>query len=105
MNGIDVSDPTRNFTTHEWEALGASNRALVMQMKNRANNPNTGGQGHGRGQEHNDNTRNANVNVSSVTFEDTREQISNQSEGPRSEHGGRNGRGFGRAAYGGQQSS
>ena len=106
MNGIDVSDPTRNFTTHEWEALGASNRALVMQMRNRANDRNTGGRGRGRGREHNDNTRNANANVSSVTFqEDTREQISNQSDGSRNERGGRNGRGFGRGAYGGQQSS
>ena len=47
INGIDVSDPTRNFTNQEWEALGASNRALVMQMRNHANNPNAGGRGSG----------------------------------------------------------
>jgi hypothetical protein len=44
MNGIDVSDPTRNFTTQEWETLGPANRALVTEMRNRAN-----GQGRGTG--------------------------------------------------------
>ena len=43
MNGIDVSDPTRNFMNQEWEALGASNRSLVLQMRNHANNPNARG--------------------------------------------------------------
>ena len=106
MNGIDVSDPTRNFTNQEWEALRASNQSLVLQMRNRANNPHARGRGHGRGREHNDNTWNASANVSAVTFEgDAPEQNSNQSEGLCSERGGRNGRGFGRGAYGSQQSS
>ena len=106
MNGIDVSDPTRNFMNQEWEALGASNRSFILQMRNRTNNPNAGGRGHGRGQNNNDNTRNASANVSSVTFEgDAPKQNSNQSEGLCSERGGRNGRGFGHGAYGSQQSS
>ena len=106
MNGIDVSDPTRNFTNQEWEALGASNRSLILQMRNRPNNTNAGGRGRGRGREHNDNTRNTSANVSAVTFEgDAPEQNSNPSDGSRSERGGRNGRGFGRGAYGSQQSS
>ena len=84
MNGIDVSDP--NFTNQEWEALGASNRALVLQMRNHANNPNAGGRGHGRGQNDNDNMQNTSANVSSVTFEgNAPEQNSNQPEGSRSE--------------------
>ena len=82
MNGIDVSDPTHNLMHQEWEALGASNQALLLQMRNCANNPNAGGQGHGRGWDNNDNTQNASANVSSVTFEgDTPKQSSNQSEG------------------------
>ena len=98
INGIDVTDPTCNFTSQEWEALGASNRVLVMQMRNCANNPNgsnTGGQGHGRGWDHNDNMCNASANVSSVTFEsDVQEQNLNQSEGTRSECSRCNGHGF-----------
>jgi hypothetical protein len=46
------------------------------------------------------------ANVSSVTFEnDGQEHNSGQSEGTRSERGGRNGRGFGRGAYGPQNRS
>ena len=106
MNGIDVSDLTRNFTTQEWEALGASNQSLILQMRNHTNNPNTRGRGCGQGQEHNNNTQNTSANVSAVTFEgDAPEQNSNQSEGSCSEHGGRNGRGFGHGVYGSQQSS
>ena len=38
INGIDVSDPTRNFTAQEWEALGPNNGCTtVLQMRNRAN--------------------------------------------------------------------
>jgi hypothetical protein len=47
-----VSDPTRNFTAQEWEALGAANRALVMEMRHRANGQqgrNAGGRGRGTG--------------------------------------------------------
>ena len=109
INGIDISNPTRNFTSQEWEALGPG-RALVMQMRNRANgqnnNNNGGGRGRGRGRGHSDNNRNASATVSSVTFEDeVQEQDGTQSEGTRNERGGRNGRGFGQGAYGGQQRS
>jgi hypothetical protein len=40
-----VSDPMRNFTAQEWETLGAANRALVYEMRHRAN----GQQGRGTG--------------------------------------------------------
>ena len=86
INGIDVTDPTYNFSSQEWEALGPANRALTMQMRNHANGPNscnTGGQGCGRGQSHSDNAHNnASANVSFVTFEDeVQEQDASQSEG------------------------
>ena len=48
MNGIDVSDPMRNFSAQEWETLGPANRALVMEMRHHANGQQgrgTGGQG------------------------------------------------------------
>jgi hypothetical protein len=31
INGVNISDPTRNFTSAEWDALGDS-RAIVLQM-------------------------------------------------------------------------
>jgi hypothetical protein len=36
INGTDVSDPMWNFTAQEWETLGPTNRALVMEMRNHA---------------------------------------------------------------------
>jgi hypothetical protein len=99
INGIDISDPTRNFTSQEWEALGPANRTLVMEMRNR--NASSGGRGRGRGRGRGEGTRNASATASSVTFDgDTHEQGSAQSDNARSERGGRNGRGFGRGAYG-----
>jgi hypothetical protein len=108
INGIDVSDPTRNFTAQEWETLGPANRALVMEMRNRASGQGrgTGGRGRGRGRGRDNDEGGRSVNVSSVTFEDdAQEHNSGQSEGTRSERGGRNGRGFGRGAYGPQNRS
>ena len=108
INGVDISDPTRNFTSAEWDALG-DGRAIVLQMRNRAsgrgNNNQGGGRGRGRGRGRGDGNRNASAtNVSSVTFEDeVQEQNGVQSEGTRNERGGRNGRGFGRGAYGNSQ--
>jgi len=99
INGIDISDPTQNFTSQEWEALGPANRTLVMEMRNR--NASSGGRGRGRGRGRGEGTRNASATASSVTFDgDTHEQGSAQSDNARSERGGRNGRGFGRGAYG-----
>ena len=108
INGVDISDPMRNFTSAEWDALG-DGRAIVLQMRNRAsgrgNNNQGGGRGRGRGRGRGDGNRNASAtNVSSVTFEDeAQEQNGVHSEGTRNERGGRNGRGFGRGAYGNSQ--
>jgi hypothetical protein len=103
-----VSDPTRNFTAQEWEALGAANRALVMEMRHRANGQqgrNAGGRGRGTGRGRGHETDGRSANISAVTFEDGSEQHDSQSEATRSERGGRSGRGFGRGAYGPQNRS
>jgi hypothetical protein len=109
INGVDISDPTRNFTSQEWDTLGEG-RAIVMQMRNRANgrgNNNQGtGRGRGRGRGRGGNRNAGTNNVSSVTFEDeVHEQDESQSGDTRNERGGRNGRGFGRGAYGNSQRS
>ena len=107
INGIDVTDPMRNFTAQEWETLGPANRALVMEMRNRASGRNgTGSRGRGRGRGRGDDNGGRSVNVSSVTFEDeSQEHNSGQPDGTRSDRAGRNGRGFGRGAYGPQNRS
>ena len=105
MNGIDVSDPMRNFTAQEWETLGPANRTLIMEMRNRTSGQGrgTGGRGQGRGRGDINGGRSA--NVSALTMDNESEQSDGHSETTRSERGGRNGRGFGRGAYGPQNRS
>ncbi len=107
INGIDVSDPTRNFSAQEWETLGPANRALVMEMRSRASGQGrgTGGQGRGQGRGRSNETGGRSATISAVTFDNESEQNDGQSETTRSERGGRNGRGFGRGAYGPQNRS
>ena len=107
INGIDVSDPTRNFSAQEWETLGPANRALVMEMRNRANGQErgTGGRGRGQGRGRGNETAGRSATISAVTFDNESEQNDGQSETMQSERGGRNGRGFGRGAYGPQNRS
>ena len=103
INGIDVTDPNRNFTAQEWEALGPNNgRAIVLQMRERASGRgNRDGRGRGRGRGRGGNERN--IGAASV------EEHAQDEEGPPAsnaggDRGGRNGRGFGRGAYGGGRS-
>jgi hypothetical protein len=101
INGIDVSNPTRNFTAHKWETLGPANRAILFEMRNDASGQGrgAGGQGRGRGSDCSD--KDCSMNISAVTFDtDTQMQATGQSVGTPSNRGGRNGRGFGRGAYG-----
>ena len=49
INGIDVSDPTRNFTTYEWNRLGWNGgREYVAQAWECMNIRGCGGRGRGR---------------------------------------------------------
>ena len=107
MNGIDVSDPTRNFNAQEWETLGPANHALIMEMRNHASGQGrgTGGQGCRQGQGCGDDNGGQSVNVNSVTFENDGKQNDGQSKDTRNERGGRNRRGFGHGAYGLQNRS
>jgi hypothetical protein len=101
INGIDVTDPNRNFTAQEWEALGPNGgRTMVMQMRERANNRG-GRDGRGRGREQARGWGNAGRNVSFAGVNDQTEDTSELTNTQNSERGGRNGRGFGRGAYGG----
>ena len=100
INGIDVSDPNRNFTANEWEALGPNNgRTTVLQLRERNNTRgNRDGRGRARGRGRGPNTR----NVSATGVDEANHDVEHgENDGTRSsDRGGRNGRGFGRGAYG-----
>jgi hypothetical protein len=106
INGVDVSDPNRNFTASEWEALGPNGgRNTVIQMRERA----TGrggrdGRGRGRGRARGDSERIAALEriVAAAHVENTtsQEEDPNANANVVPDRGGRNGRGFGRGAYG-----
>ena len=104
INGIDVSDPNRNFTADEWEALGPNNgRTTVLQLRERNNTRgNRDERGRARGRGRGNNTR----NVSATGVDEANHDVKHgENDGTRSsDRGGRNGRGFGRGAYGGRSS-
>ena len=96
INGIDVSDPTRSFTADEWESLGPNGgRAYVMQRREAKERGRTGDgrggrQGRGRGGR----------NIAVVAAETEEKQEEETTDRRTTDRGGRNGRGFGRGAYG-----
>ena len=99
MNGVDVSDPHRNFTSDEWTKLGPMRHALLLL---RQASSGRGGRGGGRG----DGQRSANASsaasaaaptVPATTANTTNDQATTVSE--LTERGSQNGRGFGRGAY------
>lgn len=97
INGVDVSDPARNFTSDEWERLGNA-RAFITQQRSRSRRGGRGGYNRD-----NINQRNASAsNVSETTAGNTTiNQTDSQSQGNTtiSERGSQNGRSFGRGAY------
>jgi uncharacterized membrane protein YgcG len=98
INGVDVSDPHRNFSASEWEALGPNGgRNTVLQLRERASGRGgRDGRGRGRGRARGDSERNvAAANVDNTPQED---DPNNTTAVP--DRGARNGRGFGRGAYG-----
>ena len=102
--GIDVSDPNRNFTANEWEALGTNNgRATVLQLRVcNYTQGNRDGHGRTRGRGRGNSTRN--VSATGVD-EANHDDEPGENNGTRSsDRGGRNGRGFGHGAYGGRSS-
>ena len=94
INGIDISNPTRNFTDQEWDALGPNGgRAIVQQMRDRVN-----GRGRGRGGRSGGRGDDGNRNVGAVNRDEAQcEQNDDASQA--SERGSRNGNNFGRGRY------
>ena len=97
MNGVDVSDVTRNFTSEEWNALKAGG-ALTYINRQRAllSGRGGGGRGGGRGR---GNNGGRNVSAASTGSQQQQEQ-ENTGQQQGGDRGGQNGRGFGRGAYG-----
>jgi hypothetical protein len=98
INGIDVTDPNRNSTAQEWEALGPNNgQDIVLQMSERVSSRgNHDGRCRGRGRGRGGNER----NIGAVGAEEHEQEgegtPANNAGGDR---GRRNGLGFGRGAY------
>ena len=97
INGIDVTDIFRNFSSDEWHNLGPDGRSYITNNRPaRRAAGRGGGRGGGRGQ-------GGGRHVSFVGVDDgTDEQDDNQGahQGRQGDRGGNNGRGFGRGAYG-----
>jgi hypothetical protein len=106
INGVDVTNPTRSFTDQEWQSLQYNGgRAYVMQARERMNSRGggrgrDGGRDAGRGR----GSRNAAAlgRIDGDAADPAPEDNPSEGRGGRgrSERGGRNGRGFGRNAYG-----
>lgn len=88
VNGIDISDPTRTFTSDEWNRLGQM-RSYIMQQRERL----SGRTGRtGRGNRDQGGRTEGGRAVEAATNE--------QQQQSTNERGRQNGRGFGRGRYG-----
>ena len=104
INGVDVSDPTRNFTTQEWNDLTWNGGiAYVMQARERMGRE---GRGRGRGRGRDDGRgggRDGQRNTSALHSDTPDQQHSNNdgntNTGQGNERGAQHGRRFGRGAY------
>ena len=107
INGVDIRDPTRNFTDDEFNRLGHEGRSLVARLRRERNGHGGGGgagshgngdQGGGGGNRSiNEISTDGNDNASQIT--EGTEQNTSQSHQSAQGRGGRAGRGFGRGAY------
>ena len=101
LSGIDVSDPTREFTQEEWQTLRENNHVrTVIDMRNRTN---FGGRGRGRGRggRGRGGRGQRDRHIRAVHFEDSEEK---DKEPESSAKGGQNGTGFGSGRYGSRRS-
>ena len=111
INGVDVSDPTRTFTSNEMERLGVNGRLFIFDSRNRMNNRGGNGCGHGgRGGQRNvsatDLTTISNITelsnhqtTATATVAEATSVSHTSPEGNNSSRGGQNGGRFGRGAY------
>ena len=99
LGGIDVSDPTREFTENEWSTLRQNGHVrAVIDMRNRVNGR---GRGRGRGGRGRGGRGYDQRNVRAVQFQDDTEDKEEGTEVP--PKGGQNGTGFGAGRYGGRR--
>ena len=98
MNGVDVSDPNRNFTSDEWTKLESMRQTLLLMRQNQGG---CGGRGGGR----DNGQRSANASSAAsgaappipANASTANDQATALSE--LTERGSQNWRGFGRGAY------
>ena len=96
MNGVDVSDPHRNFTSDEWTKLGSMRSTLLILRQQSSGRGGRGG-GRGDGQRNASSAASATALTGEVASVATNDQATAVSE--LNERGSQNGRGFGRGAY------
>ena len=115
INGVDISDPRRDFSDDEWNQLGREGRAFIFRKREEPPRSARGdrGRGRGRGGRGRDNRagrgggggggRGANVGAlhQQQQGQGGQQQDQQQETGQR---GGQSGRGFGRGAYTGRGS-
>jgi len=97
INGVDVTDPTRNFTADEWERLGTA-RSYVTQQRTRTGRGGRTGGRNSNGNGNSDGQRNASA-TNTTSDGNTVATTNSESNTTISERGSQNGRGFGRGAY------
>ena len=102
INGVDVSDPTRNFTQDEWNPLGPTQNYVIqrhMEIHGRGNRyQGQHARGGGRDGQRNIGAMGQAGDETGGASGGNDQQHGNG--GRQGERGGRNGRGFGRGAYG-----
>jgi hypothetical protein len=111
INGVNTSDPNRSFTRPEWEALGSDGRDTVLALRGSTSRSGSGGRGRrgggrrGRGRG-GGRSQATDRNVSSTEIveydADQNDESTDTTRPALNDRGGRNGRGFGRGAYGSQ---
>jgi hypothetical protein len=103
INGVNITDPHRSFTSTEWGTLGPNGHTTVMSMRDRTHGSggrNGGGRGNVRFQDDANERTISSTELVEYNADDA--QSGNQHDDTLTDRGGRNGRGFGRGAYGRQ---
>ena len=99
MNGVDISDPHRNFTSEEWTKLGSMRQTLLlMRQDSSGRSGRSGGRGDGQRTANVSSAASATASPIPANTNATNDQATAVSE--LTERGSMNGRrGFGRGAY------
>lgn len=95
FGGVDVSDPTRNFTIGEWNRIGQAGRAYVNRERQRMNGRGRGTRGRGQGPR----GRGRMINEVVVPVNPPGNEETTMGSVTVASRGGRGGAWFGRGAY------